>query len=516
MTNGPFSSPAHATALAAIEKMAKEGPYTPDWGSLAGYGFPDWYRDGKFGVFIHWGPSSVAAFQSDWYAREMYREGTKAFEYHIKKFGDHRQVGYKDLIPEYKMSAFDPDQWAELFRRAGAQFVVPLAEYHDGFAEYNSTFSPYNAVSMGPQRDLLGDLFASLRKVGIAAGCSSHYAENWWFYNGGIKFDSDVHDPQFAALYGPAQREEIPVNDEFMRHWLCRTCDFVDKYRPSLVWFDGCNNGIGQAGWEPYLKTFAAYYFNNSLDWGQRVAINSKNLAFPADVSVRDFERGQRSDIMHPFWQTDTSMARNTWIHIRDADYKDISTIIGDLVDIVSKNGALLLNIGPRADGTIPEAEVDRLESIGRWLAVNGEAIYRTRPWKIFGEGPAEIGDGHFTDTHRPAYTAKDIRFTKRLSERFHGDILYATVLAWPADGQVLVRSLAAESGLLVDDIERIDLLGGSHDLAWSRNPEGLTVTLPDERPNEYGLVLRLYLRPRHAPKQWHNPTQEDGPNYEG
>ncbi|MDH4442462.1 MAG: alpha-L-fucosidase [Rhizobium sp.] len=515
MDHNPFSTSAHREALFRIEETVENGPYAANWASLHSYGFPDWYVDGKFGIFIHWGPSSVAGYHSDWYAREMYREGTKAFQYHLETFGKHDEVGYKDLIPRYTMENFEPDRWASLFRQAGAQFVVPLAEYHDGFAEYDSSFTPYKATAMGPNRDLLGDLFSSLRKVGITTGCSSHYAENWWFFNGGVKFPSDVQDPAFAALYGPAQREELPANHEFMKHWLCRTCDFVEKYRPSLVWFDGCFNGIEQKLYEPYLKQFAAFYFNRSVAWGQKVAINYKHFSFPDDVGVRDYERGQLSDITHPFWQTDTAMARNTWIYIRDAVYKDAEVLIGDLVDIVSKNGALLLNIGPKPDGTIPEPEVARLEAIGRWLAVNGEAIYHTRPWTIFGEGPSRIEEGHFTDTHRQAYTSKDIRFTQRNPERIHDEILYATVLAWPDDDRVLIRSLADGSGLHTRGIRRIDLLGGPSDLEWTRNEDGLSVILPPHRPSEVGLSLRLYLEPRRAQRRHQNPTHEHGPSYD-
>jgi alpha-L-fucosidase len=511
----PFTSPAHAAALARIDAVVAAGPYAPTWESLRTYGFPEWYVDGKFGIFIHWGPSSVSGYRADWYAREMYRPGTPEHAYHIKTFGPQDVFGYKDLIPRYTMESFDPDHWASLFRRAGAQFVVPIAEYHDGFAEYDSAFTPWKATEMGPKRDLLGDLFTGLRKVGITPGCSSHYAENWWFFNGGVKQPSDVQDPAFAALYGPAQREEISPNDDWMRHWLCRTCDFVDHYRPSLVWFDGCFNGIEQPAYEPYLRKFAAYFFNRSVAWGTHVALNYKHFAFPADVGVRDFERGQLSDITHPFWQTDTAMARNTWIHIPDAVYKETAVLIGDLVDIVSKNGALLLNIGPRPDGTIPEAEVQRLEEIGAWLAVNGEAIYRTRPWKIFGEGPSRIVEGHFTDTHRAAYTGADIRFTCRRPERIHDDILYATVLAWPESGEVVIRSLADGSGLLMRTIRQIDLLGGAKKLPFTRAEDGLRVTLPDERPAEHALVLRIYLDPPDRQRRLQDPTHEHGPRYD-
>lgn len=513
--DAPFSGPIHDIALTQIHETIASGPFKADWSSLRGYDLPDWYVNGKFGIFIHWGPSSASGFRADWYAREMYRQGTAEFEHHIKTFGTHKAFSYKDLIPRYTMEKFVADSWAALFRRAGAQFVVPLAEYHDGFAEYDSAFTPYCATQMGPKRDLLKILFESLRKIGITPRCSSHYAENWWFFNGGTQFPSDVQNPAFAALYGPAQREELPPDEKFMRHWLCRTCDFVDKYKPRLVWFDGCFNGIEQPGFEKYLKLFAAYYFNRSIEWGERVAINYKHFSFPEGVGVRDFERGQLGDISQPFWQTDTSMAKNTWIHIPEAIYKETATLIGDLVDIVSKNGALLLNIGPRPDGTIPEQEAKRLEDIGKWLAVNGEAIYHTRPWKIYGEGPSRISEGHFTDTHRPPYTCADIRFTIRETRRIHEEILYASVLAWPSDGQVLIRCLAAGSGLLVQDIRAIDILGAQEKPQWKRQADGLHVSLPIERHCKHALVLRIFLEPYARQHRQQTPTHEKGPSYD-
>jgi alpha-L-fucosidase len=513
-TSHPFSSPAHDAALATIDAVIARGPFNTSWESLKGYGFPSWYVDGKFGIFPCWGPISVSGFNADWYAREMYQQGRPEFEHHLKTFGKHDVVGYKDLIQHYTMEKFDADEWASLFRRAGAQFVVPIAEYHDGFANYDSAFTPYRATEMGPKRDLVGELLTSCRSVGLTAGCSSHYMENWWFYNGGVKFPSDVQDPAFASLYGPAQREEVPANEMWLKHWLCRTCDFVDKYRPSLVWFDF---GIEDPTYQPYLKKFAAYYFNRSVEWGIHVAINQKHGAMPNDVGVVDIERGQLGDITYPFWQTDTSTAKNSWIHIPDAIYKEAGTLIGDLVDIVSKNGALLLNIGPRPDGSIPEHELDLLEQIGAWLQVNGEAIYGTRPWKIYGEGPNKIEEGFFTDTNRPAYGGADIRFTSRPPQggpRRHEEILYATVLGQPPDDRVLIRSLAAGSGLLVQDIKQIDLLGGPYKLEWTRGADGLAVTVP-KGLNKHGFSLRIFLIQRSPVALSLAPVHEHGPSYD-
>ena len=498
-------------ALDQLDRVIAAGPFSDSWESLRRWQLPRWFAEGKFGIFIHWGPSSVPGYRSDWYAREMYREGTPEFRHHLANYGPHEEFGFKDFVPRYTMEHFDPLEWASLFRRAGAQFVVPLAEYHDGFAEYDSAFTQFSAVKTGPGRDLLGDLSAALERVGIVHGASTHYAENWWFYHGGTLFPSDVQDPRFSDLYGPAQREETAPHDVFLNHWFARTCDFVDKYRPQLVWFDWW---IGHPAFEPYLRRFAAYYYNRGVQWRQEVAINYKFDAMPEGTGVLDIERGQLSDIRLPFWQTDTSMSRNSWIHIDDHDYKPVGTLIGDLVDIVSKNGALLLNIGPRPDGTIRDEERSRLQDIGRFLAVNGEAIYSSRPWRIFGEGPSKVAEGAFSDTHRAPYTSGDVRFTVLPEAQRHEELLYATVLAWPDDRRVVIRSLA-DGSPLYGEIEKVELLGAGP-VTWRREPDGLHVELPDRRPSAHAFSLRGTPRTRRVTRRRTTPTHEMGPSYAG
>lgn len=467
----------------AIQQGIAAGPFAPNWESLKGYSIPDWYQDAKFGIFIHWGLYSVPAFGNEWYPRNMYRQDTPEFKHHLETYGPHKQFGYKDFIPLFTAEKFEPDEWANLFRRAGAQFVVPVAEHHDGFALYDCSFSEWNATKMGPKRDIIGELAAAVRRQWLVFGLSSHRAEHWWFFNGGMAFDSDVQDTRYAGFYGPAQPETLPPNQEFLDDWLARTCELVDKYQPQLVWFDWW---IEQPVFRSYLQQFAAYYYNQGVQWQRGVVINYKNEAFPEEAAVFDVERGQLADLRPRFWQTDTAVAKNSWGYVNNLEYKTATSIIGDLVDIVSKNGALLLNIGPRPDGTIPEQDQAILLEIGRWLNVNGEAIYGTRPWKTFGEGPTRVESGSFTDTRRGAFTSQDIRFTTR------GATLYATVLAWPTNGSVTIKSLATDSNLFMHQIGKVELLGHSEELRWRRESAGLIVEMPDGKPGEHAFVLKI------------------------
>ncbi len=301
--------------------------------------------------------------------------------------------------------------------------------------------------------------------------------------NGGMQFDSDVQDPRFYDFYGPAQPDGTQPDAEYLDDWLVRTCELVDKYRPQLVWFDWW---IEQPVFKPYLQKFAAFYYNRGAQWGQGVAINYKHEAFPEGTAVLDIERGQLGDIRPLFWQTDTSVSKNSWGYITHHEYKPVDWIIHDLADIVSKNGCLLLNIGPRPDGTIPEPEERMLLEIGRWLSVNGEAIYGTRPWKVFGEGPTQVVAGSFADTKRSAFTGEDVRFTTK------GDVLYAIVLAWPESGQVTIRSLGESSGLWEREISQVELLGSPVPLRWTRGARGLTIELPPQKPCEHAFAFRI------------------------
>jgi alpha-L-fucosidase len=458
--------------------------FSATWDSLKQYQIPAWYQDAKFGIFIHWGVYSVPAFGNEWYPRQMYLQGTPEYEHHLKTYGPHKQFGYKDFIPQFKAERFDAQAWAALFAEAGARFVVPVAEHHDGFAMYDTALSPWNAARMGPKRDIIAELGSAVKNKGMVFGVSSHRAEHWWFMNGGREFDSDLLDPATTDFYGPAiatanskvndgsewkSRDWTPRPDAaYLEDWLARCCELVDKYQPQLFWFDWW---IEQIVFQPYMQRFAAYYYNRGQDWDKGVAINYKNQTFPLEAAVWDIERGQLSGLRQPFWQTDTSVSKNSWGYIQNHDYKQAADIIQDLVDIVSKNGALLLNIGPRPDGMIPEPEQAILREIGAWLRVNGEAIFGTRPWTTYGEGPTEVADGGFTDTQRTAYTGQDLRFTKA------GNNLYVTALAWPGS-RMLVKSLASDK-FFPFKIRQVSLLGQTGSLSWRQDPSGLSIELP-------------------------------------
>jgi alpha-L-fucosidase len=470
-------------AKTEIQRVVASGSFDSDWASLKAYRVPLWYENARFGIFIHWGVYSVPAFGNEWYPRNMYLQDSKEFAHHRETYGPQSRFGYKDFIPMFTAERFDPDQWAGLFRKAGAQFVVPVAEHHDGFAMYDCSFSEWNAARMGPKRDIIGELAAAVRRQWLVFGLSSHRAEHWWFFNGGMQFDSDVRDPRYAGLYAPAQPETLPPNQEFLDDWLVRTCELVDKYQPQLVWFDWW---IEQPIFQPYLQQFAAYYYNRGIQWDRGVAINYKHNAFPEGTAVFDVERGQLSDIRSRFWQTDTAISKNSWGYVKNHDYKAAEAIVGDLVDIASKNGALLLNIGPRADGTIPEPEQEILLEVGRWLVINAAAIYGTRPWKIFGEGPTQVVGGSFNDTKRETFTSQDIRFMTR------GDTLYAVVLVWPDNGRVTIKSLAEGSALYLRAIEKVALLGSQEPLRWIRDRDGLAIELPSHRPCDYAFTLEI------------------------
>ena len=477
--------------LDRVAAVIEAGPYTDTWESLAGYEPPRWFCDAKFGIFIHWGVYSVPAFGNEWYARNMYRQGRPEFEHHRQTYGPQDEFGYKDFIPQFTAADYDPAQWAQLFRQAGAQFVVPVAEHHDGFAMYDSGRSRWKATAMGPKRDVIGDLAEAARHQSLVFGTSSHRAEHWWFMNGGTKFPSDVLDPATADFYGPAQSEAMQPNDQFMIDWFLRTVEIIDLYQPQVLWFDWW---IEQPAFEPWLRKIAAYYYNRAHTWARGVVIQYKYEAFRPGTAVFDIERGALAGIRPTVWQNDTSVSRNSWSWIEGHDYKSAPEIIAELVDVVSKNGVLLLNIGPKPDGTIAEPEQQLLRRIGRWLSVHGQAIYGTRPWVVAAEGPSEQRSGYFTDSSATSYTSADIRFTYR--NGIEGEFIYATALDWPDDGELLITSLGRTAAMSSARIEKVDVLGHQGDVEWSRDEGGLRVHLPDERPSDFGVTVCAQVAP--------------------
>ena len=476
--------------LKKIDEVIKNGKYKDTWQSLQQYRVPEWYENAKFGIFIHWGVYSVPAFGSEWYSRNMYIQGSREYEHHIKTYGEHKDFGYKDFIPMFKAERFNADEWAELFKQAGAQYVMPVAEHHDGFQMYDSELSEWNAKNMGPKRDVLGEIFNACGTRGIESGASNHRVEHWFFMGHGQEFESDIKEPMKRGdFYWPAMPEQNhhdlfskpTPTDEYLEDWLCRCCEIVDKYRPKMIYFDWW---IQHSSVKPYLRKFAAYYYNRAEEWGEGVVINYKHDAFAFGTAVVDIERGQFADSKPYIWQTDTAVAKNSWCYTEGNSYKTSIQIVCDLVDIVSKNGRLLLNIGPKADGTIPDEDKSILLEIGNWLKVNGEAIYGAKPWRTASEGPTKIVEGQFADAEAKQFTSEDIRFT------VNNGCIYAICLNMKGKNSVRIRSLAETADANKPDfsgiIEAVEVLGYDNKPEWSRDSEGLhikTNTIQSEFP---------------------------------
>lgn len=450
--------------------------FQDNWENMAeNYQFPQWFSDAKFGIFIHWGVYSVPAYKNEWYAHSMYQKGTDEYQHHIVTYGPHTEFGYKDFIPMFKAENFDADEWVKLFKQAGAKYVVPVAEHHDGFAMYDSEHNPWNAVKMGPKKDIIGLLKKATEKEGLIFGLSSHRLENAWFFNGGMKFPSDVQDTTIT-LYGFRAADQ-EYTDEICMDFLSHTHELIDKYHPQLIWFDWTVNKIPD-----YFNKFMAYYYNCALDWGKEVVVNTKH-GYPTNVQVGDVERG-KLDVMRKYpWQTDTSVGKHSWGYVQGEENKNPEQIVHDLVDIVSKNGNLLLNIGPRPDGTITEEQKAVLLAIGQWLKINGEAIYGTRCWVRSGEGDVKGTAGSFSDNEATQYTCQDIRFTTK------GNNLYAIALNW--GNQVLIKSLNEE--VIGDaDILGVELLGSNQKVVWHKTSEGLLLTFPKDKPCNFAYSFKI------------------------
>lgn len=477
--NQKFDAP-RQKILSEMAYQAHDGPFRPDWASLSHYKIPDWYSNAKFGIFIHWGVYSVPAFSSEWYPRRMYENGSFEYKHEIATYGPQTAFGYKDMIPMFKAEHFNPEAWATLFRESGARYVVPVAEHHDGFAMYDSELTDWCATKMGPHRDLIGELATAIRKEGLRFGVSSHRAEHDWFFGEGRQIASDVNDSKYAALYGPAQQHIVKgddshliedwtyVSDAYLNDWLARTGEIIARYHPDLIYFDWW---VGQASFRHHLATLAADYYNNAASRGKEVVINYKFSDMQENTGVLDIERGQLDGIRQLHWQTDTSLSDKSWGYIERDTYKSPQFILDQLVDIVSKNGNLLLNISPRADGTIPQAEQDTLLEIGRWLKINGEAIYDSSPWEKFGEGPTVTVSGSFHDTDTKTFTAEDFRFTQR------SGLLYAIEMDRPASREAIIHSLALSATTL--HVRAVQLLGAPPDsIEWQQLEDGLHIRI--------------------------------------
>ena len=500
-----LANTAHQVAKVRAE-TASSNPHVPfhsNWDSLAQYRTPDWFRDAKFGIFLHWGVYSVPAFGNEWYSRNMYVPGNPAFEHHVATYGPQTKFGYKDFIPMFKAEKFDPNAWVDLFAQAGARYVVPVGEHCDGFAMYNSDITPWNAARMGPHRDVVGELATATRARGLRFGVSSHTAEHWWWYGRGRSFPSDVRDetPETAKLYGPAAAMNLPgpdgvTNDEkepdpshlerwlapdqpFLDNWLALSSEIVDKYHPDFIYFDWW---IGQPAFKPALQQFAAYYYDRSAERHQQPVLTYKEESMPANAATLDIERGKLDTLRLLPWQTDTSISIHSWGYVEHDQYRTAKSLIAQLVDTVSKNGNLLLNVGPRSDGTIPDEARTVLLQMGAWLRINGDAIYATRPFTVFGEGPTKAPKNSTEKNNDiQIYTPQDVRYTTSKS----GDTLYATALGWPADGTLILHTLYAGNPYLPGKICSVSLLGASQSIPFHQQPDGLHLTLPAAAPSD-------------------------------
>jgi len=493
--------------LVRVDSAVRSGPFQPNWDSLAAYRVPAWFRDAKFGIFIHWGVYSVPAFGNEWYSRNMYVQGNAAFSHHVATYGPQSKFGYKDFIPMFRGEHFDANAWLDLFARAGVRYVVPVAEHCDGFAMYDSSLTDWNAAKMGPKRDVVGELAAAARRRGLYFGVSSHRAEHWWWYDSGMKFDSDVRDPRYAGLYGPARPMALPGDDDskepdpdhleawlppdkaFLDDWLARSAELVAKYHPDFLYSDWW---IGQPAFQPYLQRFAAYYYNEAASLGQGVVLTYKGYDFPENAAVLDVERGKLDALRLLPWQTDTSVSIHSWGYVDNDEYRSAQSLIQELVDVVSKNGNLLLNVGPKSDGTIPEQARAILLEIGAWLRTNGEAIYGSRPWLLYGEGPTKVTNSA-KNSDQQQFTAADIRFTT------HNGALYAIALGWPANGDLRIRSLGRGLPYLKRPVCGVKLLGSDEPLSWRQEADGLHVELPLQPPREAAFTFRIMEQQNHA-----------------
>jgi alpha-L-fucosidase len=446
------------------------GPVQPNWESIrANFKDPDWFRDAKFGIMMHWGIYSVPAHGSEWYERYMYDAKNTGFvRWHTDHWGPPEKFGYKDFFSMFTAVKWDPDAWAQLFKDAGAKYVIASGEHHDGFSNWKSDINKFNAFNYGPHRDLVGDLTAAVRKVGLKTGVANH-SNNHFDWVTPLP-GSDQFDPEWAAYYSVADRSDA-AHAKFFETWTTKNMELIDKYQPDMLWFD--MNG-GDRSWDPLKVRLAAYYYNRAAAWGKQVAISAKGESFLAGM-VMDYERQGRApkQLTDFVWQPDDPIAdKFGYVEVPDPatgqmiglPLKSPEGLVRNLVMNVSRNGNLLLNISPKADGTIPDAQQKVLLAIGKWLGVNGEAIYGSRPWKM-----SEEGRVHFT--------------TK-------GQTLYAISLAWPTN-DLVIPAMGSDKNL-EGKITKVELLGHKGELEFTQDADGLKVKFPAEKPCDYCYALKI------------------------
>jgi len=462
------------------------GPFKGTAESLATYQYPDWFRDAKFGIWAHWGPQAVP-MEGDWYARQMYQEGSKDYKYHVEHYGHPSVFGYKDIIPLWKAEKWDPEKLMALYKKAGARYFVSMGTHHDNFFLWKSKLHKWNSVNMGPKRDVVGEWQKAAKNQGLPFGVSEHLgASFWWFQTShgadktgpkaGVPYDGA--NPEFQDLYhfpaDPADKSTwYSANPKWQQQWYDEIKELVDNYKPDLLYSDG---GVAFGSNHEVGLSMIAHLYNTT----PTAVYNCKQKS--GGRWVEDLERGIMPRIEPNPWQTDTSIG--DWFYNRHWKYQSVTWVIDMLVDNVSKNGNLLLNVVLRPDGSLdPEAE-QMLEQLASWIAIHGEGIYGTRPWLVYGESAIKVKGGSFKEDFK--YTAKEIRFTTK------GPTLYAFALGWPDDRKIVIRSLAKPVGADVNNITSISLLGHDGKLSWQQTAEGLTVVLPATKVSEFTAALKI------------------------
>lgn len=475
--------------LRQIDRGVAQGPYKAEWENLKRHTeAPDWFRDAKYGIYFHWGVYSVPAHGNEWYPKWMHtKTGRRSYyKHHVETYGEPDKFGYHDFIPKFKAEKFDADEWAELFKKAGAQYAGPVCEHHDGYSMWDSDLTPWNSADTGPKRDITGELAKAIRKRGMKFVTTFHHERTRTWYPRVKGWPTTSTDPKLRMLYANVS-EEL-----FNKIFLSKLGEAIDKYQPDLIWFDGQMNQIQN----PYHLRFLAYYFNNAKKWGRDVVVTTKKHQYPPEISVEDFEKGRANKLTEFCWLTDDTISMGSWCYTTTLKIKSTTRVIHDFIDIVSKNGCLLLNISPKADGTIPDVQRKVLLGMGKWLKTSGEAIFNTRPWLAFGEGPTRLKKGGGFSGH-VTYTPKDIRYTRSKD----GKTFYAIALGWPvpssaegpAGGSLTLKAVKVEDA----EAGKVSLLGFGKALKYRVNDEKQLVIdvspiKKSQRPCEHAYAFKL------------------------